>query len=138
MFKFINYLKKISNCIPEFQIAHWFLRIPISIVFIQQGFYKLPLNISEAESFGLPFFIWFLVAWSEIIAGFGLLLGGLVKHWFNDILTRFSGFIIVNIICGVIILSKPESLLDVILYDNLHVLLCVGGLFFALRGNRAN
>jgi len=26
--------------------------------------------------------------------------------------------------------------MDVILYDNLHVLLWVGGLFFALRGNK--
>ena len=29
-----------------------------------------------------------------------------------------------------------DSFMDVILYDNLHVLLWVGGLFFALRGNR--
>jgi len=27
--------------------------------------------------------------------------------------------------------------MDVILYDNLHVFLWVGGLYFALRGNRA-
>jgi hypothetical protein len=26
--------------------------------------------------------------------------------------------------------------MDVLLYDNLHVLLWVGGLFFGLRGNR--
>ena len=38
---------------------------------------------------------------------------------------------------GVIWVGEPESLMDVLLYDNLHVLLWVGGLFFALRGNRA-
>ena len=37
---------------------------------------------------------------------------------------------------GVIWVGEPESLLDVLLYDNLHVLLWVGGLFFALRGKR--
>jgi putative oxidoreductase len=30
----------------------------------------------------------------------------------------------------------PESFTDVILYDHFHVLLWVGGMYFALRGNR--
>ena len=33
-------------------------------------------------------------------------------------------------------IGEPESFMDVILYDNLHVFLWVGGLIFALRGNR--
>ena len=37
---------------------------------------------------------------------------------------------------GVIWVGQPESFMDVILYDNLHVLLWVGGLYFALRGVR--
>ena len=37
---------------------------------------------------------------------------------------------------GVIWVGEPASFWDVILYDNFHVLLWVGGLFFALRGNR--
>ena len=37
---------------------------------------------------------------------------------------------------GVIWIGEPESIMDVILYDNLHVLLWVGALYFALRGNR--
>ena len=51
--------------------------------------------------------------------------------------TRFSGFTIGCITTGVIWIGEPESFLDVILYDNLHVFMWVGGLFFALRGNRA-
>ena len=31
--------------------------------------------------------------------------------------------------------ARTRSLLDVLLYDNFHVIYC-GGLFFALRGNR--
>ena len=34
-------------------------------------------------------------------------------------------------------IGDPESFVDVLLYDNLHVLLWVGALFFALRGNNA-
>ena len=78
-----------------------------------------------------------------------MLVGGiLTKPWFpvlnkcyipevGDILTRFSGITICCIMTGVIWVAQPESLMEVILYDNLHVLLWVGGLFFALRGNRA-
>lgn len=130
----INFSRKF----PEFKIAHWLLRIPLSIVFIQQGMNKLPLKIEDAESFSLPYFIWFLVAWGELFAGVGLLFGGIIKkHWLNDIITRFSGIIMVGIVTGVIMISNPENFLDVLLYDNLHVFLYVGGLFFALRGNRA-
>ena len=52
-------------------------------------------------------------------------------------ITRFSGITMCCIMTGVIWIGEPESLTDVLLYDNLHVLLWVGGLFFALRGNRA-
>ena len=57
--------------------------------------------------------------------------------WFGDMITRFSGITMCCIMTGVIWVGEPESLTDVLLYDNLHVLLWVGGLFFALRGNRA-
>ena len=56
--------------------------------------------------------------------------------WLGDLITRFSGFTIGCITTGVIWITKPESFIDVILYDNLHVFLWVGGLFFALRGSK--
>ena len=37
---------------------------------------------------------------------------------------------------GVIWIGEPESFWDVVWYDNLHVFLWVGGISFALRGNR--
>ena len=39
------------------------------------------------------------------------------------------------VVTGVLWLMKPQSLLDVILYDYLHVSLYVVALYFALRGN---
>ena len=41
------------------------------------------------------------------------------------------------IITGVIILRNPESFIEILLYDHIHVMLYCGGLFFAVRGNRA-
>ena len=90
--------------------------------------------------------VWWFVAYGELGAGVGLIAAALISlkaishlpmiSEVSDMLTRFSGITICSITTGVIWISQPESFLDVILYDNLHVFLWVGGLYFALRGNR--
>ena len=60
-----------------------------------------------------------------------------VNSRYGDAITRFSGIVLCCIMTGVIWIGDPESFVDVLLYDNLHVLLWVGALFFALRGNNA-
>ena len=133
-------LKEFTLNIPEFCLSHWLLRIPLIIVFLQQGFQKIPVTMEGAESFDLPYIVWWFAAYGEIGAGFGLLIGGIMMYswwsWIGDLLTRFSGFVIGCIMTGVIWVGEPASLMDVILYDNLHVLLWVGGLYFALRGQK--
>ena len=133
----MNFVKRIL----EFCMSHWLLRIPLAIVFIQQGLSKLPVTLEDAEAFELPYLVWWVVAWGELGAGVGLLVAGLLASWawlkdYGDVLTRFCGITICSIMTGVIWVGQPESFWDVILYDNFHVLLWVGGLFFALRGNR--
>ena len=130
-----QYLKKI----PEFKGANWLILTPLGIVFILQGLQKLPVNIEDAEAFGLPMSVWFFVAWGELFAGIGLLVGGLtiaLKDGVGDVLTRFSGIIICGIMTGVILIAEPESIMYVIMYEHFHLMLYCGGLFFALRGNR--
>lgn len=127
--------------IPEFCLSHWLLRIPLIVVFFQQGIDKLPVDVDTAEAYELPYLVWWFVAWGEVGAALGLLFGGvlMVKDYLKelgDLVTRFSGITICSIMTGVIWMSKPESVLDVILYDHFHLMLWVGGLFFALRGNR--
>jgi|TARA_B100000131_G_scaffold314728_1_gene352033 putative oxidoreductase len=133
--------KKIVANIPEFCMSHWLFRIPVSIVFIQQGLDKLPVDVETAESFGLTYLVWWVVAYGELGAGIGLLVGGLMASWvwlrdYGDVLTRFSGITVASIMTGVIWIGEPESFWDVVWYDNLHVFLWVGGMYFALRGNR--
>ena len=78
----------------------------------------------------------------ELGSGLGLLVGGLFLFfnekfsWLGDLITRFSGFTIGSIMTGVIWIGQPDSLIDVLLYDNFHVVLWFGGLYFAMRGNR--
>ena len=138
----VKRLERISSAIPEFCTSHWLLRIPLALLFIQMGLMKLPIDPAEAESYGLSVLVWWVVALGELGSGLGLIAGGLFNtkkfaSWIGDTLTRFSGFTIGCITTGVIWIGEPESFLDVILYDNLHVFMWVGGLFFALRGNRA-
>ena len=73
--------KKIVANIPEFCLSHWLFRIPVSIVFIQQGLDKLPVDVETAESFGLTYLVWWVVAYGELGAGIGLLVGGLMASW---------------------------------------------------------
>ena len=135
-----NRVKNLLERLPEFCMSHWLLRIPLIVVFLQQGFSKLPVTMEGAESFDLPYIVWWFAAYGEIGAGFGLLIGGIMMYswwsWIGDLLTRFSGFVIGCIMTGVIWVGQPDSFMDVILYDNLHVLLWVGGLYFALRGQK--
>ena len=135
----MNY-KSIVSRIPEFCYSHWLLRIPLAIIFLQQGISKWPIDLETAASYDLPLVVWAFVVLGEIGAGVGLLIGGLFPKKFlwelGDLVTRFSGITICSIMTGVIWIGQPETFMDVILYDNLHVLLWVGGLFFALRGNR--
>ena len=133
-------LKRIYNRIPEFCMSHWLLRIPLAVVFIQQGLDKLPVDPETAEAYELPYLVWWFVAYGELGAGLGLLAGGFV-FWkalkeLQDMITRFAGITICSIMTGVIWMSQPESVMEVLLSDQFHVLLWVGGLFFALRGNR--
>ena len=146
----MNILSKIK--IPEFCMSHWLLRIPLAIIFIQQGLMKIPVDIEEAASYGLSYLVWWFVAYGELLGGICLIVGGLlnktpatmeqifgvnlIEPW-GDAITRFSGITLCCIMTGVIWIGEPESFMDVILYDNLHVLLWVGALFFALRGNNA-
>ena len=134
-------IKNFVRKIPEFCMTHWLIRIPLIVVFLQQGIAKWPIDAETAAAFELTLLVWTFVVLGEIGAGVGLVVGGLMDYVkrlkeFGDLITRFSGIVITGIMTGVIWLSEPASFMDVILYDNFHVLLWVGGMYFALRGNR--
>ena len=82
-----------------------------------------------------------MAAWGEIFSGFGLLFGGILNgsnlfSWLGDLVTRVSGLVILIIMIGVINTTEPDNIIDIILYDQFHSMLLLGGLFFTLRGNR--
>ena len=99
--------------------------------------------------FGLPYIVWWFVAYGEIGSAFGLIIGGLLGFKYltslGDLLTRFSGITMTCIMTGVIwVTASPDlqsvdgffqSIKTVLLYDYLHVSLYFAGLYFALVGN---
>ena len=133
-------IKTLVHRIPEFCMTHWLLRIPLIVVFFQQGMNKWPINLEDSPV-ELTLLVWSFVVFGELGAAAGLLVGGMADYIkrtkeFGDVITRFSGITIASIMTGVIWTGEPESFWDVLWYDNLHVLLWVGGMYFALRGNR--
>ena len=123
--------------------ATFLLRIPLSVMFLQQGLSKFPVTEETATTYGLSYIVWWFVAYGEVGSALGLIVGGIIGIIYTkgliselaDILTRFSGITMTCVVTGVIWLMAPNSLMDVILYDYLHLSLYVGGLYFALRGN---
>ena len=133
-------IKTLVHRIPEFCMTHWLLRIPLIVVFFQQGMNKWPINLEDSPV-ELTLLVWSFVVFGELGAAAGLLVGGIADYIkrtkeLGDVITRFSGITIASIMTGVIWTGEPESFWDVLWYDNLHVLLWVGGMYFALRGNR--
>ena len=141
-------LKNYWNRLPDFSFSHLLLRIPLGLIFIQQGLAKLPFDPAGGEPFGLIPIVWSVVVYGEIGAGVGLLAGALATFpglrdnqaisILGDLLTRFCGITMCCITTGVIwVVIKPESLISFMLTDYLHFSLWAGGLYFGLRGNWA-
>jgi len=138
-------IKNYWKLLPNFDWSHILLRIPLAVVFIQQGLSKFPVNYSMADGLGINHLTWLIVCYGEILAGVGLLVGAVATLYgfkdisafavIGDLLTRFSGIVMCCITTGVFwTVIKPQSLADV---DMFHLFLWVGGLYFALRGNWA-
>ena len=141
-------IKNYWKTLPDFRWSNLLLRIPLALIFINQGLAKLPFDAAGGAAFGISSLVWWFVAYGEVLAGAGLLAGGVATLYrirdipyvaeIGDALTRFSGVVMCCVATGVIwVVLKPESLLTFILTDYMHFSLWIGGLYFALRGNWA-
>jgi putative oxidoreductase len=141
-------LKNYWQQLPDISFSHILLRIPLSLLFINQGLSKFPFDPAVGEGMGIPALVWWFVCYGEVAAGLGLLFGGLatipkVKDVaffavLGDMVTRFSGIVMCCVTTGIIwTVLKPESLLTFMLTDYMHFSLWTGGLYFGLRGNWA-
>lgn len=121
--------------VPAIQPAHWLIRIPVAGIILQQAAWKFPISSADAEVYGLTLVPWALAALGELGAGLGLLIAGLIPGRVGDILTRLSGAAIAVIVAGVLMVAYAAPLMEILTINQLQILLLVGGLYFALRGN---
>lgn len=118
--------------VPTVRSADWFLRVPLAVIIIEQGWLKIPNFAAQAEVYGLPPLVFGLATFAEIAGGLAILLGGLVRNkWTTDMLTRLGGLAIAIVVAGVIIMIYFGPFRG----WQLQGMLLAGGLFFVMRGN---
>ena len=148
-------MEKINNLLntitePFVFIANFIIRIGLGISFFLHGFGKLPINqgfIDFLSSKGVPLsnFFAYLVAWGEILAGLGIILGGLLiksSPLIANIITKISGLTIVIIMINALLIAHSNWSIFIgergsILFASEQLFLLILGFFFFIRGNRA-
>ena len=129
-----HFLDRTAHALPRAAFAHWLLRLPLAGVLLQYGIGKFPLSEAEAAGFGVPLALGALAGVGEIGAGLLLILGGLLRGGAGDLVTRLAGAGIAVIVASVLYVAYWAPPLDLLMFNQFHLLLLAGGLYFALAG----
>ena len=135
------FLEKLAS--PFFNIAHWILRLGLGISFFLHGFGKLPISPGfGSKGVFAPEVFAPLLAWGEILAGLGIIVGGILVSTssLGNIITRISGGAVGVIMISAIFIAHSDWALFVgergqVLFASEQIFLLILGLYFAIRGN---
>ena len=139
-------MSKLNNALdsmakPFSGIAPWLLRLSLGTSFFLHGYGKFPLPPQKMvvwfESKGIiwPELITSLVALGEVIAGIGIVLGGLLFNQLGNLITRLSGGAVVVIMIGAFVIAHPDWFITKDLFMSKQIFLFILGLYFAIKGN---
>lgn len=139
-------MSKLNNALdsmakPFSGTAPWLLRLSLGISFFLHGYGKFPLPPQKMvvwfESKGIiwPELITSLVALGEVIAGIGIVLGGLLFNQLGNLITRLSGGAVVVIMIGAFAIAHPDWFITKDLFMSEQIFLFILGLYFAIKGN---
>ena len=150
-------MKKINNKLdviskPFMNIVPWLPRLALGIAFFFHGYGKLPAPFMMDEQhrmvtwfesifIPMPEFWVNLVILGEMAAGIGIILGGVVglfAQQLGDFLTRLSGFLVVVIMTCALYIAHADwfTSLSTKFVTSEQMFLLVLGIFFAVRGNK--
>jgi len=150
-------MKKINNKLdviskPFMNIVPWLPRLALGIAFFFHGYGKLPAPFMideqhrmvtwfESIFIPMPEFWVNLVILGEMAAGIGIILGGVVglfAQQLGDLLTRLSGFLVVVIMTCALYIAHADwfTSLSTKFVTSEQMFLLVLGIFFAVRGNK--
>ena len=133
---------------PLSGIADWLLRLGLGIAFFLHGQGKLPIAdgfIGYLDSKGVPLAeaSAYLVAWGEILAGLGILVGGILAKpmvQLGHLVTRVSGGAIGVIMIFALLIAHSDWGIffgerGSVLFASEQLFLLLLGTFYAIRGN---
>ena len=134
------YLDHISR--PFAPTAVWLLRLGLGVAFFLHGFEKFPLppekmaNWFTKLGYAYPEIITSAVAIGEVGAGVGIILGGLIRSYVGNIITKISGGAVVIIMVGAFIIAHSNWFFTFRLFMSEQIFLFILGSFFLIRGNK--
>ena len=149
----VNFMNKLNDLLeklarPLKDYSTCLLRIGLGVSFFLHGYGKVPIQqgfIDWLASKGLPFaeLTAFLVAWGEMLAGIGILIGGLIglsSPVVGNIITRLSGGAVMVIMIGALLLAHSNWGIffgerGSILFASEQLFLLLLGTYFAIKGN---
>ena len=135
-----GYLDHISR--PFAPAAVWLLRLGLGVAFFLHGFEKFPLppekmaNWFTKLGYAYPEIITSAVAIGEVGAGVGIILGGLIRGYVGNIITKVSGGAVVVIMVGAFIIAHSNWFFTSRLFMSEQIFLFILGSFFLIRGNK--
>lgn len=130
-----DFLDRTARALPRAAFAHWFPRLALGWVLFHYGAGKFPLSADDAAGFGVPFALWALAAAGEIAVALMLVAGGLIRGGPGDLVTRLAGAGAAVIVAGVVYVAYWAPPLDLLMFNQFHLLLFACGLYFALAGD---
>ena len=146
MEKLNNLLERAASPLKDY--ANCLLKIGLGISFFLHGYGKLPISegfVGWLSSKGISSasVVAPLIAWGEILAGLGILLGGLIgtkAAILGNVVTRLSGGAIGIIMIGAILIAHSDWGIftgerGAVLFASEQLFLLLLGTYFAIRGN---
>ena len=146
MEKLNNLLERAASPLKDY--ANCLLKIGLGISFFLHGYGKLPISegfVGWLSSKGISSasVVAPLIAWGEILAGLGILLGGLIgtkTAILGNVVTRLSGGAIGIIMIGAILIAHSDWGIftgerGAVLFASEQLFLLLLGVYFAIRGN---
>ena len=146
MEKLNNLLERAASPLKAY--ANCLLKIGLGISFFLHGYGKLPISegfVGWLTSKGITSasVVAPLIAWGEILAGLGILLGGLIgtkAAILGNVVTRLSGGAVGIIMIGAILIAHSDWGIftgerGAVLFASEQLFLLLLGVYFAIRGN---
>ena len=142
-----NFFDRIAS--PLNGLANWLLRLGLGIAFFLHGYGKLPISdgfVGWLGSKGVPIAetVAYMVSWGEILAGLGIIIGGLLVNKMSELghlMTRMSGGAIGIIMIFALLIAHSDWGIffgerGSILFASEQLFLLLLGIYFAIKGNK--